>query len=311
MADKTLRIFRASRNTRRRPIMLAIAGDSAAGKTTVTAGLVEALGAHRCVWLSTDDYHRFDRIERQDKPFTPLHPDCHYIDILGQHLQLLATGQPILKPVYDHDTGRLTRPELIEPNEFVIVEGLLPMHSNLARACFDLTVYLDPSEEIRRGWKVKRDTATRGYTAEQVLSVLSRSEPESTEFIRPQRAHADIVVRFAAIESRPCPPGTPLSAELLLRPTIQQPDLTAILQPELTQAIHLRLARDTDGKPVDSVHIHGYASTEDGAAVEKLIWHALGDPAVPPPESLGRVGPDEHSTPLAVVQTVLLHHLLA
>ena len=44
-------------------------------------------------------------------------------------------------------------------------------------------------------------------------------------------------------------PDTPLSAELLLRPTIRQPDLTEILQPDMTRTIHLRLGRDTDGRP--------------------------------------------------------------
>lgn len=310
MPDKVVRIRNASAQSRGRPVILAIAGDSAAGKTTISTGLVQAIGPQRCVLLSADDYHRFDRFERSSMPFTVLHPDCNYLDILGQHLQLLATGQPILKPVYDHATGRLTRPELIEPTEFIIVEGLLPLYTNLARACFDVTVFLDPPEDIRRHWKVQRDTATRGYTAAQVLAELDSREPESAAFIRPQRAHADIVVRFAPIDTRDDQPDTPLSAELLLRPTIGQPDLAAILHPEVTRTMHLRLARDTDGRPVDSVHIHGYATAEENASVEKLIWHALGDSRSPEPDSLGWIGPDKRSTPLVVTQMVLLHHLL-
>jgi phosphoribulokinase len=289
--------------------MLAIAGDSAAGKSTLTAGLVESLGAHRCVSMSTDDYHRFDREERRGRPLTPLHPDCNYIEILEQHLQLLASGQRILKPVYDHSTGRLVRPELVEPNEFIIVRGLLPLHSRLARACFDVTVFLDPPEEVRRSWKIRRDTTVRGYSAEQVSAEILRSEAESAEFIRPQRAHADIVVRFAPIAERDDPPRTPLSAELLLRSTIRHPDLTEILQPDLTRTIHLRLTRDTDGRPVDSVHIHGYTCAEENAAAEKMVWHALGDPHTDIPENLGIVGSDARSTPLAITQMILLHHL--
>lgn len=309
MPDKTIRIRNASRG--RRPVMLAIAGDSASGKSTVTAGLVEALGPDRCLSISTDDYHRFDRFERAQKPFTALHPSCNYIDILSQHLQLLATGQPILKPVYDHAAGRLVRPELVEPNEFIIVEGLLPLHSKLARACFDVNVFLDPSEEVRRAWKIQRDTAVRGYTAAQVLAVLANREDESAAFIRPQRADADIVVQFAPIDGRDDPPGVPMSASLLLRPTIQQPDLGAILQPDVTHAMHLRLARDTDGKPVDNIHVHGYASPEDNTRVEKMFWHALGHKDIEAPERLGRIGADvQRSTPLAVTQMLLLHHLL-
>ena len=45
-----------------------------------------------------------------------------------------------------------------------------------------------------------------------MLAELERREPESAAFIRPQRQHADIVVRFAPIEGRDDPPGTPLSA---------------------------------------------------------------------------------------------------
>ena len=84
--------------------------------------------------------------ERKTLPFTALHPDCNYLEIMEQHLQLLATGRPILKPAYDHGTGLLARPELIEPAEFVIVEGLLPLHSKLSRMCFAVTVYLDPTD---------------------------------------------------------------------------------------------------------------------------------------------------------------------
>jgi phosphoribulokinase len=308
--DKAVRIHRAGEPARgARPVLLAIAGDSAAGKTTLTAGLVEALGRDRCVSLCTDDYHRYDREQRRTLPFTALHPDCNYVDIMEQHLQLLATGQPILKPVYDHATGLLARPELVEPNDFVIVEGLLPLHTKLARACFDVTVYLDPPEEIRRGWKVQRDTRKRGYTTEQVLDELERREPESEAFIRPQRQHADIVVRFAPIPGRADPPSTPLSVELMLRPTVRHPDLGAVLAPGMRKAVHLKLARDTDGRPVDTLHVHGYVPEEDSLAVERAIWASTGQPG-PGPECLGQLGPGIRSEPLAITQLLLLHHVL-
>lgn len=309
MPDKSVRIGRAA-GGRRRPVLLAVAGDSAAGKTTVTSGLVEALGRHRCVSVCTDDYQRFDRMERQEKPFTPLHPDCSYIAILEQHLQLLATGQPVLKPVYDHSTGRRVRPELIEPKDFVIVHGVLPLHSKLARACFDVSVFLDTPVDVRRDWRMKRDTAVRGYGRDQVTAEIEAGEGEYVGFIQPQRAHADVVVRFGPIPSRNDPPDTPLSAEVLLRPTIRQPDLTEILQPDLTRTAHLRLARDTDGRPVDSLHIHGYTTSEENAAAEKIVWHALGDPRTDVPACLGVVASGTRSTPLAITQMILLHHLL-
>jgi phosphoribulokinase len=307
MPHKLMRMHRTD-TPQRRPVMLAIAGDSAAGKTTVTSGLVRALGTERCTAVCVDDYHRYDRYERKGLPFTPLHPDCNYVDIMEQHLQLLATGHPILKPVYDHHDGTLIRPEYIEPREFVIVEGLLPLHTKLAAACFDVTVYLNPPEEIRREWKIKRDTALRGYSPEQVLAELDRREHESEAYIRPQRSRADMVVQFSTIRQRHDPPGTPLSAELLLRPTIRHPDLSSILAGS-GESMHLKLTRDEDGRPADTLHIHGYAPREDSRMLEKAIWAGLGEDTELP-GILGELDDGQRSEPLAITQLLLLYHMI-
>lgn len=290
--------------------MLAIGGDSASGKTTLSRGLVSALGSERTTLMCTDDYHRYDREERRigKFPFTPLHPECNYLGIMEQHLQLLALGQPVLKPVYNHEKGTLDRPEMVKPSDFVVIEGLFPLWSKLSRACFDVTVFLDPPEPIRHAWKIKRDTTQRGYTEEQVIGDLEKREPESAAFIRPQRANADIVVRFAPAPGHEGEPG-PLSVTIMLRPTIAHPDLSDVLSSDTRQAIHLKLIRDDDSKPVDALHVHGHAPRELTREVEKVIWSKLGIPT-PVPESLGDLGGGLRSEPLAVTQLVLLYHLL-
>ena len=320
--DKLMRLSRHDQREARRPVMLAIAGDSAAGKTTLTRGIAEALGADRATALCVDDYHRYDRAERKGLPFTVLHPDCNYVEVMEQHLQLLALGRPILKPVYDHSAGRLVRPVLVEPRDFVIVEGLLPLHTKLARACFDITVYLDPPEDIRRGWKIRRDCAERGYTEDAVLAELDRREPDSAAFIRPQRQWADMAIRFApasaAWRSGTLPDGaltggdgTSLSAEILLRPTINHPDLFHVLTDDDRRTVHLKLIRDGDGRPVDALHVHGHAPREDSRIVEKAIWEQLSfDHGTAPPDTLGEYAPEKRNEALAIAQLLLLWHLL-
>ena len=306
-----MNIQRASKNdgNAARPIMLAIAGDSAAGKTTITKGLVAALGPERITSVCADDYHRYDRTERKSLPFTPLHPECNYIDIMEQHLQLLSMGQPILKPVYNHHDGTLGRPVLVEPREFVIIEGLFPLYTKLSRACFDITVYLDPPEFVRRTWKIKRDTQKRGYTEEQVLADLDKREPESEAFIRPQRSHADIVVRFAPVELRGESEKEKPSATLMLRPTIPHPDLSKIIGEDTRDAMHVKLLRDDDGKPVDVVHVHAYAERSKTRVIEEAIWDELDTHEVLP-QSLGLIDGDARNEALAVTQLLLLFHLV-
>jgi phosphoribulokinase len=314
MPDKLMRLSRHDQREARRPVMLAIAGDSAAGKTTLTRGIAEALGADRATALCVDDYHRYDRAERKGLPFTVLHPDCNYIEVMEQHLQLLALGRPILKPVYDHSAGTLVRPVLVEPRDFVIVEGLLPLHTKLARACFDITVYLDPPEEIRRTWKIRRDCAERGYSRDAVLAELDRREPDSAAFIRPQRQRADLAIRFAPVAGRSGRPGdddTSLSAEILLRPTINHPDLLHVLSDDDRRTVHLKLIRDSGGRPVDALHVHGHAPREDSRIVEKAIWEQLSlDHGAAPPDTLGEYAPGKRSEALAIAQLLLLWHLL-
>ncbi len=230
---------------------------------------------------------------------------------MEQHLQLLALGRPILKPVYDHSTGQLVRPVLVEPREFVIVEGLLPLHTKLSRACFDIAVYLDPPEEIRREWKLqaglRRARAipgsrcwpswTGGSRSRPRTSGRSGSRPTSRSGSRPVAGHE-------------APAGTPLSAEILLRPTIQHPELTHVLTDDDRRTVHLKLIRDSDGRPVDALHVHGYAPREDSRIVEKAIWEQLSDRQAGLPDKLGEYAEGRRSEPLAIAQLLLLWHLL-
>lgn len=208
-----------------RPIMLGIAGDSAAGKTTLTRGLVRILGERHVTHVSADNYHRLDRRQRAQRGLTPLSPECNHIDILEQHLAHLRASEPILKPVYSHQDGTLQPPEYVRPAEFTIVEGLLAFHTATMRRCYDVRVFLDPPEDLRRKWKVQRDCSRRGYTTDGVLEELDRREGDAVEYVRPQQRHADLLISFM--------PGDRgeqdrLDARVVLRPGLVHPDLSAL-----------------------------------------------------------------------------------
>ncbi len=298
--------------TRQRPIILAIVGDSAAGKSTLTSGLVNILGADCVTVVCTDDYHKYDRRERAQLGVTPLHPDCNYLDVLELHLERLHYGQPFLKPVYDHATGSLVRPEYVRPRQFVIVEGLLSFHTAVMRQFYDVKVYLDPPEELRKVWKIQRDTTKRGYTAEQVVAEMEKREPDSRDYIRPQREHADIVVRFY-----PPPGATPgqagpnLNVRLVLRPTIPHPDLTYLCEDGNT-GLRLELGRD-GGRPADFLGIDGNVAAEHAEQLEDAIWQHLPDLRPVRQDQFGDYQDlieVRHSHPLALTQLLLTYHLL-
>ena len=193
----------ASQRRTARPVILGVVGDSAAGKTTITRGLVRVLGEEHVAHICTDDYHRYDRRQRAELGITPLHPDCNYIDIIAQHLAHLRRGEAILKPVYRHKDGTFGPPVYVAPERFTVIEGLLGYHLPEMRDVYDVRVFLNPPEELRRRWKVQRDCSRRGYTTDEVLAELDRREADSEAFIRPQRRYADMLVSFRPSEGEP------------------------------------------------------------------------------------------------------------
>ena len=86
--------------------------------------------------------------------------------------------------------------------------------------------------------------------------------------------------------------ATPLSAEILLRPTHRHPDLSHVLTDDDRRTVHLKLIRDSDGRPVDALHMHGHAPREDSRIVEKAIWEQLSfDHGTALPGTLGTYAP--------------------
>jgi len=300
---------------RKRPIVLGIVGDSAAGKTTITRGLTQLLGKDRVTHICADDYHKYDRVERGQLKITPLHPDCNYLDILELHLERAHYGQPMLKPVYDHTTGSLVRPEYVEPREFVIVEGLLGFHTQVMRQFYDVKVFLDPPEDLRLLWKIKRDTAKRGYTRDQVMAEMQKREADSRDFIRPQREFADVVVRFyPSATAGSDQPDSHLNVHLVLRPTIPHPDLSYLFDQTTrgTSGVRLELGRD-GGRPVDFLEVDGNVSREHAAELEETIWNHLPDLRPLHADQFGdyNYGSEvRHSDPLALTQLLITYHLL-
>jgi phosphoribulokinase len=289
-----------------RSIILGVVGDSAAGKTTLTRGLVRVLGEDNVTHVCVDDYHRYDRRQRAERNITPLNPDCNYMDIMAQQLAHLRSAEPFLKPVYQHHDGTFGPLARIDPKRFSVVEGLLGYYSEELRALFDVRIYLAPPEALRRRWKVQRDCSRRGYTTDQVLSELDRREPDSEAFIRPQRAHADIVVSFlpnsAADQEH-------LDAELVLRSTLKHPDFRSVLDGQADDSGGIRITEHGD-----EVHLHipGRLERERAEAIEEMIWSSLHFASHLRSERLGEftIGTDLHrSESLALIQLLVMYHL--
>jgi phosphoribulokinase len=291
------------------PIILGIVGDSASGKTTLSAGVAQILGEDRCTVLCTDDYHRLDRRERTEKGLSAIDPRANYLDILEQALRHLREGDPILKPVYDHRDGTFGRPKYVKPKEFVIAEGLLGYSTRGMRDCYDVKIYLDPDEDLRVKWKIHRDTTKRGYRREEVLASLEKRREDAPKYMHPQRTFADIVIHFQK------PQGangsdTRLDVRHILRPTLPHPDFSPLFDGSSNAGLRLELSRDRDGKPVDVLEINGNISDQRAERIEDLLWNLIPE-AGHLRDQVGRIdvaNGSPRSHPLALTQLLVGYH---
>jgi uridine kinase len=203
-----LRIWRetVSRNDyfrlSRKPFVIGIAGDSGAGKDTFSDAIKGLFGSHSVTTLSGDDYHLWDRQKPMWQVMTHLNPMANDLEGFANDLVALVDGRSIHTRHYEHQTGRMSRPFNIKSNDFIIASGLHALYLPILRESYNLSIYLDIDEDLRRYFKLQRDVHQRGHSPEKVLFSFDKRESDSVRFIRPQASHADLVLSLQPIHPR-------------------------------------------------------------------------------------------------------------
>ena len=177
----------------RQPLVIGIAGDSGSGKDTLAAAISGMFGSHAVARLQGDDYHLWDRQKPMWQVMTHLNPAANDLEGFGQDLMQLIAGREIRTRHYDHQTGKLTKPRRVRPQRIIVACGLHALYLPLLRECYQLKIFLDLDEKLRRYFKLQRDARERGHPPSATLRSLERRRPDSERFIRPQIHHADLI----------------------------------------------------------------------------------------------------------------------
>ena len=178
----------------RKPFVIGVAGDSGAGKDTFANAITQLFGKHSVTNLSGDDYHLWDRQKPMWQVMTHLNPMANDLEGFAQDLVSLVDGKSVSARHYNHETGKMTKPFAVKSNDVIIASGLHALYLPILRQCYDLSIYLDINEDLRRHFKLERDVKHRGHSIERVLASFEKREPDSKKFIRPQYRHADLVL---------------------------------------------------------------------------------------------------------------------
>ena len=171
--------------------VFAIAGDSGSGKSTL-GDLLKGTFTDSFM-LECDRYHRWERGHENWKEVTHLDPNANYITKMSEDIFNLKLGKDVHQVDYDHHSGKFTEKQIINSTDNIIVCGL---HSLYTDSVYNLKIYMDTEDTLKKKWKIRRDVRDRGYSVQKVLESIKNRESDFNKFIEPQKENADLIVNF-------------------------------------------------------------------------------------------------------------------
>lgn len=180
------------------PLVIAIAGGSGSGKTTVANVILEKVGSHRIAYLPHDAYYRdlsnLPPTQRAQVNFD--HPESLETELLIDHINTLKSWRPVELPVYDFTHHSRTEETIrVNPQRVIIVEGILIFAEPRLRDLFDVKIFVDTDPDLRFIRRLERDIAERGRSMETVVKqYLTTVRPMHLEFVEPSKRYADIII---------------------------------------------------------------------------------------------------------------------
>jgi uridine kinase len=180
--------------------IISIAGSSGVGKSTVAQLLCILL--EDAYHLTGDNYHRWPRGDSNWKKYTHLNPLANDLITLHSHLTSLKSGSAINVKKYNHTSGTFDPEQEVRPHKYIISDGLHALYSSELCEISDLRIFVDTDEDLKLQWKLDRDVNERGYSRAQVLDAIKNRQPDEISYINPQKANADVVIKFTKVEDK-------------------------------------------------------------------------------------------------------------
>jgi uridine kinase len=182
-------------NSNRVPLLVAIVGGSAAGKTWLADQLQSLLG-NKAARLSLDDFYR-DRSHLSPNRRARLnfdHPRAIDWPCVEQTFEDFLAGRPATVPSYDFAThSRKPDAHILPPKPVLLVDGLWLLHRRALRKLFALSIFVDCPASTRLSRRIARDVRARGRSSESVRrQFLETVEPMHQLHVAPQARWAHV-----------------------------------------------------------------------------------------------------------------------
>lgn len=181
-----------------KPVIIAVAGGSASGKTTVVEKIVSSFDEKEVTVIKHDDYYK-DQTELPMEERLKVnydHPFSLDNDLMFKHILRLLKDKDVEKPLYDFEKhNRSGKTEIISPTKIIILEGILIMEDERIRDLCDIKLFVEADDDLRFIRRLSRDIAERGRSMESVIKqYLNTVKPMHYAFVKPTKRYADVII---------------------------------------------------------------------------------------------------------------------
>ena len=181
-----------------KPILIAVAGGSASGKTTVVKKIINKLNNKDITVITHDDYYKdLSHLSLEDRKKVNFdHPASLDNDLFVAHLSDLLSGKSIDKPIYDFVVhNRSEKTEQVHPTRIIMIEGIMVLEDPRVRDLATIKLFVESDDDIRFIRRLVRDTKERGRSIDSVINqYLTTVKPMYYAFIKPTKRYADMII---------------------------------------------------------------------------------------------------------------------
>ena len=179
-------------------VIVAIAGGTGSGKTTLAKKIIDNYQNIKINYLSLDsyykDYSQMSFKERSKINFD--HPDSIDFDLFYQQINEYLKGSDIKPPTYSYKRHkRLKKKGNLRQGDLLIVDGILILLKKSIRDFFDLSIFLKVNSLERLRRRIKRDTNDRGRSEFEINDRFYKMiKPMHKKYVKPYERFADVVL---------------------------------------------------------------------------------------------------------------------
>ncbi len=175
------------------PIIIAIAGDSAVGKSTLATLLENYFGKKFVDKIELDSFHKYERNDPEWNKKTHLDPEMNDLSSFKKIILSLLNGETQIVKNYNHLTGKFDSNNKKRIKDYLIIEGLHSLYFSDLNELYDLNVFLDLKQDVKEETKLIRDKE-RQKNEKDILNEIEKRRNDYVEYVLPQadRAHLSI-----------------------------------------------------------------------------------------------------------------------